>query len=273
MLAVAAVMGPCWVLAPPARAQQGGNYGTYGTDQHACDQGALAQVLSTSKSNILGSAAGAALGGLLGNQIGKGSGNTLATIAGVFGGALAGGYVGRSMDPSDQACVATTLQNAPTNQTVAWKDPSNNRPYWVTPTRDYRSQNGEPCRDYILQSVENGNPQNTRDSACLDRNGTWRSAAQQPSRMPYQQGNYAPPQRQTEVSSGSALSRQTVLEIQERLWRAGDYRGASDGIWGPNTARALQQFQSRNGLTVTGQLDSATVAALGLNGNSGPPPR
>src|SRR6185437_10805143 len=138
--AVAAIVAISVLGAGAALAQ------TYGTDQRYCDTGALSQILSTSKGNLIGSAAGAALGGLLGNQVGKGSGNTLMTIVGVVGGALAGGYVGRSMQPTDQACVGQTLEHAPTSQTVAWQNPDNGASYWVTPQQSYQGTNGEPCR-------------------------------------------------------------------------------------------------------------------------------
>lgn len=276
LLAAMAFSAP--MLAPrPARAQT--NYGTYGTDQHSCDRSALSQVLSTSKENILGTAAGGALGGLLGNQVGKGSGNALATLAGVVGGALAGGYVGRSMQPADQACVATTLQNTPTSQTVAWHDPKTDQSYWVTPTRDYRGSNGEPCRDYITQAVVNGQRQETRGTACMDRSGAWRTVAAgnppppPPGPPPYQQGtNYAPPgpaPAPSRQGGGPALSRQMVREIQDRLWRDGYYHGSPDGQWGPQTASALAQFQRSRGLRADGQLDGPTLNALGVGGESG----
>ncbi len=43
---------------------------------------------------------------------------------------------------------------------------------------------------------------------------------------------------------------------------------AVDGKWGPNTRRALREFQQSNGLPQTGRLDSATVAALNLDGQN-----
>src|SRR5690348_10487512 len=127
-LAIAATLAMPFFASSPAAAQGGGSFGT---DQNYCDRGALSQILSTSRGNLLGSAAGGALGGLLGSKLGKGSGNTLLTIAGVVGGALAGGYIGRSMDPTDQACVGQTLEHTPTSQTVAWQNPDNGSSYWV----------------------------------------------------------------------------------------------------------------------------------------------
>lgn len=62
-----------------------------------------------------------------------------------------------------------------------------------------------------------------------------------------------------------ALSRPAVMTVQHQLQRAGDYNGAVDGNWGPDSVAALQRFQQTHGLQVTGQLNEATVDALGLS--------
>jgi uncharacterized protein YcfJ len=82
-----AALGLSLVQPDPALAQSR----AYGADRGSCDRSALSQVLSTSKGNLIGSAAGGAIGGLLGNQFGGGSGKALMTVVGVVGGALAGG--------------------------------------------------------------------------------------------------------------------------------------------------------------------------------------
>ena len=173
---LALTLGPALLLAAlpsgPAAAQ-----GSFGIDRDTCDKGALSQILSTSKGNLVGSLGGAAVGGLLGNQVGKGSGNTLATIAGVVGGALAGGYVGRSMDQTDQACVGQTLEHSRVNQTVAWHDPDRDTSYWVTPTRSYAGRRGEPCRDYVTHGVVNGERQEINGTACRQPDGKWETVS------------------------------------------------------------------------------------------------
>jgi len=242
----------------PAMAQSGQ---TFGTDQHYCDTGALSQILSTSKGNLIGSAAGAALGGLLGNQVGKGSGNTLMTIVGVVGGALAGGYVGRSMQPTDQACVGQTLEHAPTSQTVAWQNPDNGASYWVTPQQSYQGTNGEPCRKYVTQAVVNGQRQQTDDAACRDANGAWK-----PVSYNGQQAAPAPSASPAAAAAApGAISTDTIIKVQQRLREQGFYvRDNIDGKWGPKTATALGNFQRANGLAPTSQLDVATLTKLGV---------
>jgi len=54
----------------------------------------------------------------------------------------------------------------------------------------------------------------------------------------------------------------TVLGAQHRLLRLGYYHGALDGTVGPLTSHALEVFQKAQGLTVTGNLDASTAAAL-----------
>ena len=56
-----------------------------------------------------------------------------------------------------------------------------------------------------------------------------------------------------------------VRIVQEKLRASGTYRGAADGVWGPDSAAALQRFQTTHQLQVTGQLNQITVTALGLD--------
>jgi surface antigen len=259
--ALAAFMAMLPVLGSVARAQS-----AYGTDQRYCDTSALSQILSTSRGNLVGSAAGGALGGLLGSKMGGGSGSTALTLLGVLGGALAGGYIGRTMDPTDQACVGQTLEHTPTNQSVAWQNPDKNASYWVTPVENYQGANGQPCRRYITQAVVDGRTERTENTACREANGGWREASAGP-------GAAAPPPRQYPSREG-ALSRDTVMRVQARLHDLGFYvRDNIDGRWGPNTRAAVENFQRTKGISPTGQLDERTLAALGLSSEQGEAPR
>jgi len=62
----------------------------------------------------------------------------------------------------------------------------------------------------------------------------------------------------------------TVREIQTRLKNWGYYFGEVDGIYGSQTEKAVRYFQSKNGLSVDGQVGNQTLAALGMqpSGNS-----
>ncbi len=53
-----------------------------------------------------------------------------------------------------------------------------------------------------------------------------------------------------------------VSNLQYTLYELGYYTGAVDGIYGDSTAKAVSEFQSNNGLAVTGVADSATLAIV-----------
>lgn len=61
-----------------------------------------------------------------------------------------------------------------------------------------------------------------------------------------------------------ALSPGAAAMIQDRLRQAGVYGGQNDGVWGPESQAALERFQQTRNLQVSGQLNQATVATLGL---------
>jgi len=71
--------------------------------------------------------------------------------------------------------------------------------------------------------------------------------------------------RSASGGSTQALSPQRVRNIQQALNDNGSNIDV-DGVWGPNTRRALRDFQQSKGLDATGQLDRDTVAALNPGG-------
>jgi hypothetical protein len=54
----------------------------------------------------------------------------------------------------------------------------------------------------------------------------------------------------------------SVKQLQAILQRQGHYQGIVDGVIGPMTTRAIQQFQQENGLKVTGYQDRMTIQYL-----------
>ncbi|MCO6418088.1 peptidoglycan-binding protein [Siccirubricoccus sp. KC 17139] len=70
------------------------------------------------------------------------------------------------------------------------------------------------------------------------------------------------------------LSQRAVRNVQRRLRVLGFYRGELDGAWGAGTQSAIERFQQGRGLQATGQLNPATISALGLDAsNLEAPPR
>jgi peptidoglycan hydrolase-like protein with peptidoglycan-binding domain len=61
------------------------------------------------------------------------------------------------------------------------------------------------------------------------------------------------------------LSSNQVEQIQQSLDDKGFKSGQVDGKWGPHTMSALKDFQKSQNISSMGNLDSQTIAALGLN--------
>jgi peptidoglycan hydrolase-like protein with peptidoglycan-binding domain len=68
----------------------------------------------------------------------------------------------------------------------------------------------------------------------------------------------------------TAVSKDRVMTMQRELAERGLYDGKIDGISGPETQSALREFQNRNGLSPTGELNASTADALGMNGEKQP---
>jgi surface antigen len=185
-------------------------------------------VLSPTTGNLIGSAVGGAAGGLIGNQFGKGGGKGVMTGVGVVGGALAGGYVGRSVEGCGRA--------APP---AAASAPATSRPAVAS------SGSGRSCRFVLTQAVIDGREQQINGVACLEPDGTWKTA------------------------SGAAAERAAetdlILRAQQALRDRGFYvQHNIDGRWGPATSTSVRNFQQANGLGPTGRLDPATQEALAI---------
>lgn len=55
-----------------------------------------------------------------------------------------------------------------------------------------------------------------------------------------------------------------VAVAQQKFALLGYYRGEIDGVFGPETRRALMRYQNEHGLRVTGTFDAETLRVLGL---------
>ena len=65
-------------------------------------------------------------------------------------------------------------------------------------------------------------------------------------------------------SAKTGITREEAKSAQESLKAKGFYHGEADGIVGPQTRRALREYQKTEGLSVTGRLDSPTAEKLGV---------
>ena len=74
------------------------------------------------------------------------------------------------------------------------------------------------------------------------------------------------------MHSRTHVSRAEVRDVQQKLQADNLYRGKTDGFMGPETRRALAEFQKQNGLRVTANLDRQTRdSLLGTMGTGTPP--
>ena len=75
--------------------------------------------------------------------------------------------------------------------------------------------------------------------------------------------------RNSSSSGGSVaaldLSSDEIRVVQQVLIERGRLSGEADGIFGPDTRRALMTFQRQEGFQATGSIDTRTVAALGVS--------
>ena len=69
------------------------------------------------------------------------------------------------------------------------------------------------------------------------------------------------PGENPEGSKAATKSPEEVQKIQSALNQKGE-RVKVDGIWGPQTAEAVRDFQKKNGLRPSGQLDNETLQKL-----------
>jgi peptidoglycan hydrolase-like protein with peptidoglycan-binding domain len=75
----------------------------------------------------------------------------------------------------------------------------------------------------------------------------------------------ARPLPQTVVGLGQGATGTDVVALQKALLAAGvTVPGGADGVFGPATKSALTAYQSRSGLSTTGEVDEPTAQALGL---------
>jgi peptidoglycan hydrolase-like protein with peptidoglycan-binding domain len=73
-------------------------------------------------------------------------------------------------------------------------------------------------------------------------------------------------------SSAMHVSRAEVTDIQQKLQAENLYQGRIDGMLGPQTRRALADYQKQNGLRVTANLDRKTRDSLLRHMGAGSPP-
>jgi peptidoglycan hydrolase-like protein with peptidoglycan-binding domain len=71
--------------------------------------------------------------------------------------------------------------------------------------------------------------------------------------------------QESALSYTQTLSPDAVRAVQGKLNALAGFQGQANGAWGPDSEAALRGFQQNNGLQVTGQMNQATAATMGLD--------
>ena len=75
-------------------------------------------------------------------------------------------------------------------------------------------------------------------------------------------------QEQPQQQGGAqGVEQGTIKQAQEKLSSKG-HDVSADGVLGPKTQAAVKEFQQKEGIQASGQLDQETLAALGVNESS-----
>jgi len=118
-----------------------------------------------------GAVAGAGVGAAAGNAMTRGS--VVGTLIGAFIGAAIGADIGRQMDAYDRERAAYALEYYRTGEPYAWVNPDSGYEYRCTPMEAYDGNDG-PCRDFVMQTIVDGRPEDVQGTACRQPDGTWR---------------------------------------------------------------------------------------------------
>jgi surface antigen len=126
------------------------------------------------ENTAVGAGTGAVAGGLLGT-IASGAGRGWVIAAGAVVGALLGGYIGHSMDSSDNEKMSTAMNNNSINEPSNWTNDKTGVWYKIVPTSGFITYKGNPnCRHYIAYGKDqNGKTTKNRGIACRMDNNMW----------------------------------------------------------------------------------------------------
>lgn len=120
---------------------------------------------------------GGAGGALLGSQFGKGKGQLFGVGAGALLGAILGSQIGAGLDEQDRKLADLTsqraLEAAPSGSSTEWRNPDNGHSGSVTPSKAYRNDTGQYCREYTQTVVVGGKQQKAYGTACRQPDGQW----------------------------------------------------------------------------------------------------
>jgi peptidoglycan hydrolase-like protein with peptidoglycan-binding domain len=83
-----------------------------------------------------------------------------------------------------------------------------------------------------------------------------------------QQHNGSQAQNENRANASANLNQDEIRQAQQALNQKGFNVGRPDGLMGPKTENAIKEFQQKQGLNATGQLDDQSLAALGVSAST-----
>ena len=162
--------------------------------------------------------------------------------------------------------VLSLVLATPAMALTGYQQGSNPGPHW---TNHFQGQGNWSNHSYGQNAGRNSG-ESSYYGQNQGSNQNYNQGQNQGSNQSYNQGqnqNYG----QNDEGNGQAVSQGFLAQLQHRLQQQGFYhQGNVDGVWGPETESALQNFQQQNNLRPTGQIDMRTLEALNmLNAGSG----
>lgn len=121
-----------------------------------------------------GTVIGGVAGGVLGSTVGGGEGRTAAVIVGTILGAYMGSEMGRYMDENDERKARTALEYNRDHQASTWRNPNTGADVTATPTRTFKTSDGENCREYQTSVTVAGKHEKAYGTACRQADGSWK---------------------------------------------------------------------------------------------------
>ena len=139
----------------------------------ACET--VGQGVADNPKTTMGAMLGAAGGGLIGAAAGGGAAGI---VGGVLIGGLLGGAIGNHLDQKDKEMAAQNAQNtfesAKTGQGSSWSNPDSGNSGTITPTKTYKANTGQYCREYQQEIMIGGEPHKSYGTACRQPDGSWK---------------------------------------------------------------------------------------------------
>ncbi len=95
-------------------------------------------------------------------------------VGGAAAGAVIGQAIGNEMDKYDRMQLNNAYESGPSGQPVSWVNPDSGTNYQVVPQPAYQnSKTNQVCRQADVMVTIDGQPQNTKTTACRNDQGQW----------------------------------------------------------------------------------------------------